>query len=166
MKSNFARSLAIAGTVIAASMAQVAEAKRSFADIYIECGLGAMIAPSTGWVAVITNITWDWGTTAIMSEASSPESCKGGQAKTAMMIYEAYPSLETELAQGRGEHLDALFALSGREKADHAALIAELRSGFAALVADQGYTERSRYEKAERFFVLFHGVVEVDPTSS
>lgn len=166
MNYKLAKTLTVASMVVAVSMAQVAEAKRDFGAIYIECGLGALIAPSTGWVAVITNITWDLGTTAIMSEASSPESCKGGQARTAMMIYEAYPSLETELAQGRGEHLDALFVLAGRDKGERSALIAELRSGFATVVAEPGYTERSRYEKAARFYDLFQAAIADDAKTS
>ncbi len=36
---------------------------REFADIYTECGLGAMIAPKNPTVAAITNVTWDLGTT-------------------------------------------------------------------------------------------------------
>lgn len=156
---------ATASAIVLMSTAQIANA-RDFGAIYIECGLGALIAPSTAWVAVITNITWDLGTTAITSEASSPESCKGGQAKTAMMIYEAFPSIETELAQGRGEHLDALFTLAGKEQNEHAALIAELRSSFAKTVAADGYTAMSRYEKAEALYGLFQVVVAEAPASA
>jgi len=55
---------------------------REFADIYTECGLGAMIAPNNAAVAAVTNVTWDLGTTAISSNASSADSCKGGKTKT------------------------------------------------------------------------------------
>lgn len=158
----------IASTAIAVvlmSTAQVANAARDFGAIYIECGLGALIAPSTAWVAVITNITWDLGTTAITSEMSSPESCKGGQAKVAAMIYEAYPSIETELAQGRGEHLNAMFTLAGRDESEHAKLIAGLRAGFAPTVAAEDYTSKTRYEKAEALYDAVQAVVAA-PASS
>ena len=44
----------VASTAIAVvlmSMAQVANAGRDFGAIYVECGLGALIAPSTPWDA-------------------------------------------------------------------------------------------------------------------
>ena len=153
------KTLFVASVVGLASLAPTANAARDFGAIYIECGLGALIAPNTAWVAVITNITWDFGTTAITSELSSPQSCKGGQAKTAMMIYEAFPSIETELAQGRGEHLDALLLLAGRAKADHAALIVTLRTEFAKTVAKAEYSDMLRYERAEALYELFQAVV-------
>ena len=67
---------------------------RDFADIYTECGLGAMIAPKNEAVAAITNVTWDYGTTAISSNISSPDTCKGGQGKMASFIHDSYESLE------------------------------------------------------------------------
>ena len=62
---------------------------RDFADIYTECGLGAMIAPNNGTVAAVTNVTWDLGTTAVSSNVSSEDSCSGGKKKTAAYIFQA-----------------------------------------------------------------------------
>jgi len=38
---------------------------REFGEIYAECGLGGMIGKSNETIAIITNITWDLGTTAL-----------------------------------------------------------------------------------------------------
>lgn len=75
---------------------------REFADIYTDCGLGAMIAPKTPGVAAVTNVTWDLGTTAVSSNISSPDACVGGKEKTAAFIHDSYSSLEEDLAKGDG----------------------------------------------------------------
>ena len=149
---------AAAMAVVLMSVAPTASAGRDFGSIYTDCGLGGLMAQhSAGW-AVSTNITWDLGTTAITSEMSSPDSCHGGKAVTAMIIYEAFPSIETELAQGRGEHLDALFTLAGRDQVDHARLIAALRAEFAKQVAASDYSTKTRYEKSEALYDAFQVV--------
>ncbi len=74
--------LALSVSITFASFAMA----REFAEIYTDCGLGAMIAPRTPAVAAVTNVTWDLGTTAISSNISSPDSCMGGQAKMAAFI--------------------------------------------------------------------------------
>src|SRR3989338_2196679 len=86
---------------------------RDFADIYTDCGLGAMIAPRNDAVATVTNVTWDLGTTAISSNISSPDTCVGGQARLASLIHDSYNDLEKNLASGSGPYLDALIMLAG-----------------------------------------------------
>src|SRR3989338_65651 len=108
-KALRASALALLG---AAALAQPAMA-REFADIYTECGLGALIAPRNEAVAAVTNVTWDLGTTAISSNISSPQTCTGGKPKAAAFIYDPYQSLETDLASGYGAHLDTLMPLVG-----------------------------------------------------
>ena len=129
---------------------------RPFADIYVECGLGALIAPNTPVVAVITNITWDLGTTAISSDISSPENCKGGQQEVAAFIYDAYESLETDLASGEGTYLDLLVVLAEYDYQGGEGFVDTLRIGFAGLVAHPGYTTMSRFEKAEALYDLVY----------
>ena len=129
---------------------------REFADIYTECGLGAMIAPNNAAVAAVTNVTWDLGTTAISSNATSPESCEGGQGNSAAFIFDAYPSIEKDLAVGSGEHLTALLTIAGVEEAQQGELSAQLRADFAELVAVESYTEQTRFEKAENLYELLY----------
>jgi len=129
---------------------------REFADIYTECGLGAMIAPRNGAVAAVTNVTWDWGTTAISSNISSPDTCKGGQEKTAAFINDSYESLEKDLASGSGAYLDTLMLLAGVNAQAKPEFITALRSDFAEVVADANYTDQSRFEKAQTLYRLVY----------
>lgn len=121
---------------------------RTFGQIYTDCGLGAMIASNTPAVAAVTNVTWDLGTTAISSNATSPETCQGGKAETAALIYDVYPQLEQDLARGDGQHLDALLALTGCDASVHDQLATRLRADLATTVSASGYEAQSRHERA------------------
>lgn len=123
---------------------------REFADIYTECGLGAMIAPNNEVVAAVTNVTWDLGTTAISSNISSAESCQGGGASMAALLYQAYPSIEREIAIGEGEHLSAL--VSGLPCGSAETTVSLLRTELGKLVDDADYSEDSKYDNAEALF--------------
>jgi hypothetical protein len=133
---------------------------REFADIYTECGLGAMIAPRNPAVAAVTNVTWDLGTTAISSNISCPDSCGGGKAKLASYIYESYESLEKDLATGNGEYLDGLMGLVQYEDQAKKDLIVILRNDFKDIVADPSYTDKSHFEKAEGLYNLVYKYVD------
>lgn len=129
---------------------------REFADIYTDCGLGAMIAPRNDAVAAVTNVTWDCGTTAISSQATTPDSCQGGKEKLAWFINDSYESLENDLASGQGTYLDTLLVLAGRDSLGKDEYIAALRIDFAKIVADPTYTNQSRFEKAEALYNLVY----------
>ena len=139
--------------VVALALPQLGMA-RDFAEIYTDCGIGGMIAPRSDAVAAVTNVTWDLGTTAISSNISSPDSCSGGQAEKAAFIYDSYDALENDLASGHGAYLDALVALAGHDGQAQQRFIAELRSGFAQLVAATDYNAQSRYTQAEALYNL------------
>ncbi|SFC38728.1 Protein of unknown function [Marinospirillum celere] len=138
---------------------------RDFAEIYTDCGLGGLIAPNHGVVAVITNITWDLGTTAVSSQLSSPDTCKGGQARTAAFIYESYPQLENDLAQGQGEHFATLLSVAGCPADVHASVGSELRGQFAESVAQPSYSSKTRYELADQLHGQLHQVTGQDCSS-
>ena len=131
--------------------AQTASA-REFADIYTECGLGAMIAPNNAAVAAVTNVTWDLGTTAISSDASSADSCKGGKPKTAAYIFQSYAQLEADLAKGEGKHLTALMTIAGCAADARADVVQSLRTGFAGSVASPDYATQTRFQRSEALF--------------
>ena len=155
MLANAGKIFALVGFV-ALAFPQPALA-RDFAEIYTDCGIGAMIAPSNDAVATVTNVTWDLGTTAISSNISSPDACVGGKARLASFIHNSYDDLERNLASGSGSHLDALIVLAGydvRTEKDRQARVETLRDGFAGIVADPGYTEKNRYEKAKALYDL------------
>lgn len=125
---------------------------REFADIYTDCGLGAMIAPNNDAVAAVTNVTWDLGTTAITSNASSPDTCEGGGEASAMFIHDAYPSIEKDLANGSGEHLSTLMTLAGIAADEQDAVSTALRARLAEWVAAEDYDSQTRYQKAEALY--------------
>ncbi len=147
---SFAASLALTQTASA----------REFADIYIDCGLGAIIAPRTPIVAAITNVTWDLGTTAVSSNISSPETCSGGQARMAAFVHDAYESLEVELAAGEGKYLDSLTALAGIEQEEKTAFVKDVRKQFAHSVAAADYTQQTLFTKAENLYNILHQEME------
>ena len=144
--------LAVVGFLVFSQSAMA----RDFADIYTDCGLGAMIAPRNGAVAAVTNVTWDSGTTAITSDISSPDSCVGGQERTAAFIHGSYEYLEQDLASGSGTYLDTLMVLAGYDSQTKQAGIDELRKDFAKLVSKPGYTNKSRFEKSEAVYDLVY----------
>ncbi|MCK9175341.1 MAG: DUF3015 domain-containing protein [Desulforhopalus sp.] len=129
---------------------------REFADIYTDCGLGAMIAPHNSVVAAVTNVTWDLGTTAISSNISSPDSCHGGQAKSAAFIHDSYESLEKDIARGHGEYLDTLMTLTNVSKESQEKAVNNLRNNFASSVANQDYTNQTKFQKSENLYNLLY----------
>ncbi len=133
-----------------------AAAEREFADIYEECGLGAMIAPKNPAVAAVTNVTWDSGTTAISSNISSPDTCGGGKEKTAAFIHDSYKALENDLASGEGTYLDTLMTLSGIHESSKLKFVQALRSDFAKIVAEPGYSVQSQFEHAQALYNLVY----------
>lgn len=152
---------ATAGVALIMAAAQPAAA-REFADIYTDCGLGAMIAPNNSVVAAVTNVTWDLGTTAISSNASSPETCQGGKGKKAAFLYDSYAQIEKDLARGSGQHLTTLMALSGCQAGVHGAMATALRQDFAAVAAQPGYSAQSRFQQAEALYNLVEKRVQQD----
>jgi len=144
---------------LAVALSTVAEA-REFAEIYTECGIGAIIAPNTPVVAAITNVTWDLGTTAISSNMTSPETCAGGKAKTAAFIHDSYASLEKDLARGSGEYLDTLMVMAGCDEETRQAFSIALRNDFGSSIATDNYTSQTRFEKAENLYNLVYKQIE------
>lgn len=138
-------------TALMLSTAQDSQA-REFADIYTECGLGAMIAPRNEAVAAVTNVTWDLGTTAISSNISSEDTCKGGKAKVAAFINDSYENIEKDLASGNGKYLNTLATLAKKDSQTKEEFISTLRSNFSSIVADNKYNNMSTYEKTEELY--------------
>lgn len=155
MKKRFLSTAAVSAAALLMSVSQGVQA-REFADIYTECGLGAMIAPNNSVVAAITNVTWDLGTTAISSNASSADTCKGGKPKTAALILESYPQIEADLARGQGQFVSALLSAAGCKAEAHAGVASALRADLARAAAAPAYGSQSRYQQAEGLHKVLH----------
>ncbi len=151
--------------VFASTNSYAQEAKsRNFGEIYTECGIGGMLFQHKKWagLAAISNIIWDWGTTASSSAITTPDACMGGkEEKMAAFIYHTYDALEQDLAKGYGEHLDTLMVLAGKNQSD-AKFIEVLRQDLAQVIAQGDYTAKTRYQKAETLF----GLVEKNISNS
>ncbi len=147
---------ALAATVLLSSNAQ----SREFGDIYMECGLGAMIFPTNNVMAAISNVTWDLGTTAVSSDASSEENCKGQKVAAASFIHQSYASLETELAEGQGEHVAALLDIMNCDTASQPGITTALRSDLASLVSTAGYQSQDAVQKSENFYNMLNNRLE------
>lgn len=142
------------------AFSQPCMAGRDFGQIYEECGLGGMMAPTSPGTAAVTNVTWDSGTTAISSNISCPDTCSGGKERLASFIYDSYAPLEKDLASGSGTYIDALMILLGYDSQAKETLIEALRNDFAKVVADPGYADKSRFEKAETLYNLVYKHVD------
>lgn len=127
---------------------------RDFAEIYTDCGLGAIISPKNDAVAAVTNVTWDLGTTAISSNISCPDACVGGKGRLASFIHNSYASLERDFASGSGTYLDTLMVLAGWDSQAQQEHAEALRNDFVKIVADQNYTNKSQYEKSKSLYDL------------
>lgn len=145
--------LAFAAPVL---LSQPSFAERDLGAIYTECGLGALIGENASSeetaniLAIVTNVTWDLGTTAVISEASSPESCARGSAAMAAFIYQSYDALEKDIASGHGEHLATLKELNQSGEGFESTL----RGEFAKQVASADYAEKTHFEKTQDLFNL------------
>jgi len=121
-------------------------------NIWVDCGLGAMIFDETGWAAVISNVIWDWGITATTSHQSSPDQCGSKNAKTAMYIGTTYANLAEETAKGDGKHLHAMLDIMGCDSTSHGGIIASLRSEFSQYLRNPDYVAKASLVKAEDFY--------------
>ncbi|MFM2120803.1 MAG: hypothetical protein RL722_2271 [Pseudomonadota bacterium] len=149
MTSNFRKLLGTAVISLGALAMAPSVSARPLADVYVQCGIGGLLFKETNWAAVTSNIIWDLGTTAILSDLSSAENCQGGKAKTAALIFQSYAQLEQDLARGEGQYLDALMATAGCSAAAQPQVKAGLRQDLAARVAAGDYTSASRLQQSQ-----------------
>jgi len=143
--------------VIMAPAANAADTK-DLQGIFEECGLGGLLFPSWPAGASVSNFTWDFGTTASTSGLTTPDACKGGQAKLAAYIYESYDSIEQDLAKGNGKYLDMLALLSEKSTGEKAVFLEGVRSKFRDVVAQDEYSTLSRLEKAKLVYSIVQGI--------
>lgn len=132
-------------------------------SIFKDCGIGAMVFSGEGetnrsWASV-SNIVWDYGTTASSSKASG--TCTRGNKKvsSAIFIHSTYESLVNETAQGNGDHLTALLDLNEVPAASREAIILSLKEELSTLVSDAGYSSLTRVEKSEAYFNIFESAI-------
>lgn len=122
---------------------------RSIEQIYKECGIGgALFGKSSPILAIISNVTWDLGITAATSDSMSPNTCQGGDVKAAVLIKEAFPSVEKDLAAGEGEYLNALQNVASCTSTQ------ALRSEYAAYAQTSAYAAATPAQNAEMLYSI------------
>lgn len=155
MKKLIGAAIATLAVISVPAQAEGETHHRDLGDIYTQCGLGGLIAPKIPWLAVTTNIVWDLGLTATSSEITSPNSCKGSSAQAAALILETYPALERELAQGSGEHIDALLSTASCAGESRGEMSSALRAELSGLANQADYSQQSRLDHAKGFYAAF-----------
>ena len=159
MKKTFRSAfLSIAALAALASLTTGPAHARTLAEIYAECGLGAVLfnseSSNTGEnaraFAIISNVTSDLGTTAILSNASSEQQCAGAPSLTAALLMQVYPAIERDLARGHGEYLDALYGAAGCAAHERETLTVALRGDLAERLDTA--TDDSRQERASALY--------------
>lgn len=152
------KSLAIAALSIASlTMAAPAQAQGySIQHIYTQCGIGGIIFGRINNVlAIISNVTFDLGTTAVISGVLSPSVCGGQVVARAVFIKENFPSIEQELASGHGEHLMALNTLMACPAASN-----HLRADYARYTLTPSYKEANTSANSEELFRIVNDNLE------
>ncbi len=99
-------------------------------NIWVDCGIGAMLFKDTAWAAVTSNITWDLGTTATFSHMSSENNCQGQTADAARFMLQNYALVEENLIYGEGEHLSALLDIVECDKTSRSEMSQLLKSSL------------------------------------
>lgn len=148
----FATAMLLSSTVQANDAGKQAEkALEKVGNAWTDCGIGAMIFKDLPVAAAISNVIWDLGTTAVISMAASPDTCKGVRVAAATYINESLESIETDLANGEGQYLATMFALMGLEGEKHFEARDQIRQSIAN---SPTYFTMSRTEKAQFMYVL------------
>lgn len=139
--------------VTTAALADENEKKRAKPNPWLDCGIGALIFPDDEHetIAAISNIIVDLGSTAVTSATSSPDTCNGtSNVELALFIQRTYPTLEAELAKGRGENLKALAGLVETSKENQ--FIALLREEMAVKYAEADFAASDDQSKMEALY--------------
>lgn len=155
----FKKSLAMVVLSVAAlTVAVPAQAKPSYSleYMYTQCGFGGIIFGKISPVlAVIGNFITTFGVTAVVSGTVAPEVCGGQITARAVFIKENFPSIEQDLASGRGEHLTALNSLMACPAAS-----SHLRSDYARYTLSPSYKEANTSANSEELFRIVNDQID------
>jgi len=155
---NFLKKSIIATMALGVISTNTLAEDRDLGQIFTECGLGGIIGSgisdreTSKVMAVITNVTWDLGTTATTSALT--DACSNRKVRVANFINQSFEKLEKEIAQGEGKYLDTLANLVNEKKSSTVEYSQKLRSEFFTIVSKKGYDKLSRFEKVEKLYSI------------
>jgi hypothetical protein len=151
---------------LALSVALIATA--ASANPWTECGIGGAVGSlikdnptASKVIASVSNITWDWGTTATTSAVSTPDLCANKSVAAAKFINDTYGNLETETANGQGQNLSTLLDIVEVNGQARAEVTATVRKEFAAVVSSESYLNMTKTQKAQAYHsILMNALIE------
>lgn len=149
------KAIAIAATTLIVCNTTIAEEKKatgSGPNPFSDCGIGAALFPNHPVGAVISNVIWDIGTTAVTSATASPETCSGKNVKAAAFIMESYDQLLAETAKGNGSHITSLFDILEVPEANREGAFLSIRSQVAQELANNEYLTQEKQIKASNYY--------------
>ena len=160
----------VAIAVLSAPVASAAESK-SKPRIYQDCGIGALVfgglESDIGKIAaVISNITWDLGTTATSSAVTSPATCRGADATAAVYIQQNLKVVQEDIARGSGEHLAAVWTIYGCSPQLRSSLTRDVREAAGPVFSDRGYHMLPIAGQAEALWSTVADAVYAAPAGS
>ena len=135
------------------SLTSIAQSQEAI-NPWKHCGIGAMVWGEKETGAIISNVLWDLGTTAVSSKVSSADTCESAPAQTAMFINESYDNLAEETASGSGDHLTAMMDLMQCQTNAQPEFIQAVRADFAKSLSKSETASMTRTEKAEQYFYI------------
>lgn len=128
--------------------------KRTVTNAWADCGIGASISPDNASRAIISNVLWDLGTTALSSQTSSPSSCKGATVTAAIFIDKTYPILEEQFVKGGGTHVAALMDILQCGESAHQNVIQSVQTGLASSFQEASFASETQLSKAIKMSAL------------
>ncbi len=167
MKSAFKFCVFVVSVGFAASALAAADAPAgSGPNPYSDCGIGAALFPKTPVGAVISNVIWDVGTTAVTSAVSSPQTCSGKKVAAAEFILRTYAALEEEAVVGRGDHLASALTLMGCGAGDHQKVFDGLQADLGSVMDVKVDAAMNQVEKSSRIYNLLQKNISESSTCS
>ena len=126
-------------SVFLISICSVSAEETTVENAFSECGIGAAIFKNNETGAIISNIIWDLGTTALSSQTSSPSSCQGAKKTAAAFIDKTQPVLEEQFVKGDGAHVAALLDILDCENDVRSIVIERVQNDLAVKLKSDTY---------------------------
>lgn len=125
-------------------------------NLWMDCGIGHWIAGPTlnGFPAMTTNLAFDLGTTATISDISTPSICAGPFWASARFIYKSYPMLEEETAAGNGDYMTAMLDHFECESDTNATIRTNIRKNFFNVINQPNYSQNDINIKAATYYQI------------
>lgn len=142
---NTMKKIALVAVAAALMSGNVAAENKKGVNPWTQCGIGAMIFKDTPVGAVISNVIWDLGTTAVSSNISSQQTCEGSEVKAAMFIQDNFDRMMEDTSKGYGEHIYTMLEILEVEQKDQQEIITSVRASVADQLAADEVTPQSYY---------------------